>query len=279
VNQRPLVSIVIPAFNPRFFSQALESALAQTYEQIEIVICDDSSSDEIRDIVDSFAEPAHPIRYLRNPHRLGLQKNVLRCVEEAQGEFIKVLCDDDRLFAPSIALQAQVLIDHANVNLVVALRMFNDAGNFLLPPRVGNCRFAPNDALLKGDDMLAIFESTPKNFLGNFSSTLMRRADVLELLPTLIQEGAGFVAMLDFALFVCLMRRGNLVSLSTVLSTERLYPERLSKTPEMVAAAAVEWSWLAQMLAARSGESAPASGWVRYIELARITDQPHAREE
>ncbi|MFJ3377993.1 glycosyltransferase [Pseudomonas sp. NPDC086112] len=279
MNQRPLVSIVIPAFNPRFFSQALESALAQTYEHVEIVICDDSSSDEIRDIVETFVEPAHPIRYLRNPQRLGLQKNVLRCVEQARGEFIKVLCDDDRLFSPSIALQAQVLIDHADVNVVFALRMLSDAGNFILPPRVDNCRFSPNDALLKGDDMLAIFEGTPKNFLGNFSSTLMRRADVLELLPALIQEGAGFVAMLDFALFVCLMRRGNLVSLSTVLSTERLYPERLSKTPEMVKAAAVEWNWLSQMLAARSGESAPASGWVRYIELTKITDQPHAWEE
>jgi GT2 family glycosyltransferase/glycosyltransferase involved in cell wall biosynthesis len=279
VNQCPLVSIVIPAFNPRFFSQALMSALAQTYEHIEIVICDDSPDDDIQNIVESFAEPVHPVRYLRNPQRLGLQKNVLRCVEEARGEFIKVLCDDDRLFSPSVALQAQVLIDHPDVNLVFALRMFSDAGNFLLPSRVGNCRFCPNDALFKGDDMLAIFEGTPKNFLGNFSASLMRRADVLELLPALIQEGFGFIAMLDFALFVCLMRRGNLVSLSTVLSTERLYSQRLSRTPEMLKAAKVEWSWLAQMLAVRSGESAPASGWVRYIDLAKVTDQPHAWEE
>ncbi|WP_447788887.1 MULTISPECIES: glycosyltransferase [Pseudomonas] len=279
MNQHPLVSIVIPAFNPRFFSQALMSALAQTHEHVEIVICDDSPDDEIRTIVEGFAEPAHPVRYLRNPQRLGLQKNVLRCVEEARGEFIKVLCDDDRLFSPSVALQAQVLIDHPDVNLVLALRMLSDADNFLLPPRVDNCRFCPNDALLKGDDMLAILEDTPRNFLGNFSSSLMRRADVLELLPTLIQDGAGFVATLDFALFVCLMRRGNLVSLGTVLGTERLYAQRLSRTPEMLKAAKVEWSWLAQMLAARSGESAPASGWVRYIDLGKVTDQPHAWEE
>lgn len=279
MNQCPLVSIVIPAYNPRFFSQALMSALTQTYEQVEIVICDDSSGDEIRDIVESITEPVHPVRYLRNPQRLGLQKNVLRCVEEARGEFIKVLCDDDRLFAPSVGHQARVLIDHPDVNLVCALRMFSDAGNFILPPRVGNCRFSPNDALFKGDDMLAIFESTPTNFLGNFSSTMMRRTDVLELLPALIQEGAGFVAMLDFALFVCLMRRGNLASLNLVLSTERLYPERLSKSPEMSKAAVVEWSWLAQMLAVRNGESAPASGWVRFVDLDKVTDAPHAWEE
>lgn len=279
MNQLPLVSIVIPACNPRFFDQALMSALAQTYENVEIVVCDDSADEQIRDIVESFGEPAHPVRYLRNPQRLGLQKNVLRCVEEARGEFVKVLCDDDRLFAPSIALQAQVLIEHADANLVFALRMLSDAGNFLLPPRVSNCRFSPTDALFKGDDMLAIFESTPLNFVGNFSAALMRRADVLELLPALIQEGAGFVATLDFALFVCLMRRGNLVSLSTVLSTERLYPERLSRTPEMLRRARVEWEWLAQMLAARSGEAAPAAGWVRYIDLAEINDEPHAWKE
>ncbi|QXI52033.1 glycosyltransferase [Pseudomonas alvandae] len=275
----PLVSIVIPAYNPRFFDQALLSALAQTYENVEIIVCDDSPGDEIRDIVASFKEPAHPVRYLKSPQRLGLQGNLLRCVEEARGEFIKVLCDDDRLFAPSIALQAQALMDHADASVVFALRLLCDAGNFILPPRVDNCRFSPNDALLKGDDMLAIFESTPTNFVGNFSSTLMRRADVLELLPALIQDGAGFVAVLDFALFVCLMRRGNLIALNTVLSIERLYPERLSKTPEMLKAAKTEWGWLAQMLVARSGEAAPASGWVRCIDLNKITDEPHAWQE
>ncbi|MGE7956801.1 glycosyltransferase [Pseudomonas sp. NPDC089530] len=272
MNQRPLVSIVIPAFNPRFFSQAFESALAQTWERIEIVICDDSAGDEIRQAVDAIAEPPHPVRYLRNPQRLGLQKNLLRGVEEARGELIKILCDDDRLFAPSIAQQAQVLVDHPEINLVFALRVMSDAGNFILPPRVENARLSPNDAMIKGDDMLAILESTPRNFLGNFSSTLMRRADVLELLPALTQEGVGFVALLDLALFVCLMRRGNLALLNTVLSAERLYPERLSKQPEIQRAAKIEWDWLAQMLAARSGESAPAAGWVRTVDLAKMVE-------
>lgn len=279
MNQAPLVSIVIPAFNPRFFSQALESALAQTYQPLEIVICDDSADDQIQGIVDAIVEPAHPVRYLRNPQHLGLQKNVLRCVEEARGELIKVLCDDDRLFAPSIALQAAVLIDHPDINLVCALRVFSDAGNFILPPRIDNCRFTYNDAVLKGEDMLAIFEGTPRNFLGNFSSALMRRADVLELLPALIQEGAGFVALLDFALFICLLRRGNLAALTTVLSCERLYQGRLSATPEMLKLARNEWGWLVQMLAARSGESAPASGWVRYVDLSGVIEQPRNWQE
>ncbi|MCS4260642.1 GT2 family glycosyltransferase [Pseudomonas protegens] len=279
MSQAPLVSIVIPAFNPRFFSQALESALAQTYQPLEIVVCDDSPGDEIQQVVQGLSEPAHPVRYVRNPQPLGLQKNLLRCVKEARGELIKVLCDDDRLFAPSIALQAQVLIEHPEVNLVFALRVFNDEGNSILPPRIENCRFAPLDVLLKGDDMLAIFEGTRKNFLGNFSAALMRRADVLEVLPALIHKGAGFVALLDLALFICLMRRGNLAALSTVLSCERLYQGRFSRTPQVLKAVATEWEWLLRMLSERSGESAPAAGWVRYVELARAAEQPRPWRE
>lgn len=273
MNQAPLVSIVIPAFNPCFFSQALESALAQTYEPLEIVVCDDSSGDEIQQIVDSYVDPAHALRYLRNPQRLGFQRNLLRCIEEARGEFIKVLCDDDRLFAQSIALQAQALIEHADVNLVFAQRFLSDANNYVLPVRIQNSRICATDSLFKGEDVLAMLEQMPKNFLGNFSAALLRRTDLQELLPALAQSGEGFVALLDFALFACLLRRGNMVMINSVLSVERLYPERLSKQPEMLRAAAVELAWLQQMLAARSGEPAPASGWVRYIELAKATDE------
>ncbi len=279
MNQAPLVSIVIPAFNPRFFSQALDSALAQTYQPLEIVICDDSADDEIQRIVEAIGEPVHPVRYLRNPQRLGLQKNILRCVEEARGELIKVLCDDDRLFAPSVALQVPVLLENPDVSLVCALRVFGDAGNFILPSRIENCRFTREDALLKGSDLLALFEGTRKNFLGNFSAALMRRADVLELLPALIQDSGGFVALLDLALFICLMRRGNFAALTSVLSCERLYPERLSSTPEMLSLATTEWQWLAQMLAVRSGESAPASGWVRYVDLLQAHERPRQWQE
>jgi GT2 family glycosyltransferase/glycosyltransferase involved in cell wall biosynthesis len=268
VNQTPLVSIVIPAFNPRFFNMALQSALSQTYENLEIVICDDCPTGEIKQILEASANQSSvSLHYLRNPERLGFQRNVLRCVEEAQGEFVKVLCDDDRLFAHCIARQVEVMVEHADVNLVFGHRLFADAGNFILPSRVENCIYAPADAVFKGGDLLAILESSPLNFLGNFSAALMRRADALTWLPVLSQTGSGFVALLDFALFVCLLRRGNMAVITSPLSIERLYPERLTKQAETRRAAMLELSWLKQMLTVRSGDPAPAAGWVRYITL------------
>lgn len=272
----PLVSIAIPAFNPRFFREALQSALDQTYENLEIVICDDCRSDEIEQIVESLNVPAHvQVRYQRNSVRLGFQQNLLRCFEESRGEFIKFLCDDDQLMVNDIAQQAAILREHGEVILVVSKHHVVDADNYVLPIRMENVGLTPFDALFKGDDLLAAFERTPRNVLGGFTCALMRREDIATLLPALAD--AGFNAVLDFALYVCLLRRGNLVQLSNVGSIERLYPERLSKRPEMVSAAAVEWEWLTQMIAQRGGEAPPATDWVRYVMMEELT-APESRE-
>jgi glycosyltransferase involved in cell wall biosynthesis len=281
LNSAPLVSIVIPAFNPRFFSVALQSALNQSHEHLEIIVTDDCPGDEIKQIVESLPVPESiALRYVRNAQRLGFQQNLLSAVKLAQGEFIKVLCDDDRLFPQSISAQAQVLTEHADVNLVLAQRFLSDANNFVLPARLINCQLANADTLFNGGDMLALIHGSPVNIFGNFSSSLMRTADLQALLPVLTEAGTGFQALLDFALFICLMRRGNLVMLRSVMSVERLAPERLSKQPDMLKAASQELKWLQEMLVARGSEDAPATGWVRSIALSRIVrDQPHKWEE
>ncbi|MCU1759177.1 glycosyltransferase [Pseudomonas sp. 14P_8.1_Bac3] len=268
----PLVSIAIPAYNPRFFRVALQSALDQTYDNLEIVICDDCRTGEIEQIVESLvAESNVVVRYLHNPVRLGFQQNLLRCFEESRGEYIKFLCDDDQLLVKTISEQAAVLSEHAEVLLVVSKHHVIDADDYVLPVRMENVGLTAFDALFKGEDLLAAFEKTPRNILGGFSCALMRRADIAALLPALTQAEGGFVALLDFALYICLLRRGNLVQLASIGSIVRLYPERLSKRPEMIAAATVEWAWVAQMLAQRSGELAPATDWVRYMMLEELT--------
>ncbi|WP_434656457.1 glycosyltransferase [Pseudomonas sp. R3-56] len=277
----PLVSIAIPAFNPRFFRLALQSALEQTYENLEIVICDDCRTDEIERIVAELGVDSKvALRYLRNPARLGFQQNLLRCLEESRGEFIKFLCDDDQLLQPCVHQQAQVLAAHDDVQLVISKRHFIDADGYVLPIRLENVGIALFEGLYKGDDLLASVEDTPRNIFGGFSGALMRRADIASLLPALAQVGQGFMALLDLALFICLLRRGNLVELCSLGSLERLYPQRLSRRPDTVDASIVEWTWLAQMLAQRSGEPAPASGWVRYLNLDQVKpNQPHEWEE
>ncbi|MGE1081053.1 glycosyltransferase [Pseudomonas shirazensis] len=280
MNRQPLVTIIIPAFNPRFFAMALQSAQLQAYEPLEILVCDDSDGDEIETIIRSSERPGIPaVRYVRNAQRLGFVANLMQGVELAQGELVKVLCDDDRLFPGCIERQAAVFAQHPDVTLVLAQRVLSDAQNFVLPMRMANARFTSFDALYKGDDMLAFMDGHSFKFLGNFSSALMQRQQLLELLPALTQDGHGFTALLDQALFACLMRRGDLVMIADPLAIERLHPQRLSKQPEMIMANRTEWEWLQQMVQSRGGEDAPAFGWVRNFSLRKAGEQPRHWQE
>ncbi|MFT0516869.1 glycosyltransferase [Pseudomonas faucium] len=280
MTENAVVSIVIPAFNPAFFAMTLQSALAQTQQGLEVLVCDDSEDEQIASIVRTFeGQGGATLRYVRNPVRLGFAGNVRRAVELASGELVKVLCDDDRLLPLCVERQARVLIENPEVSLVLAQRVFADANNYILPMRLANARFAPVDSLFMGDDILSMLEGRSLNFLGNLSSALMRRAVTLKLLDALGAHGAGFHALLDQVLFVCLMRHGHMAMLSDVLAIERLHPQRLSKQPEMLQAKRQEAAWMQQMLAQRTGEAAPASGWVRLVPLNKAQDKPVAWQE
>ncbi|MFJ4247657.1 glycosyltransferase [Pseudomonas sp. NPDC089741] len=279
MNSLPLVSLVIPAFNPRYFEKALRSAVGQGYGNLEIIVCDDSRGSAIEEIVAAVVDQTGVVvRYVRNPQTLGMVGNLKVCLSQAQGEFIKFLCDDDLLYSNCIEQQAHEML-REEVSLVTAQRLLWDANDIILPGRLENTSLSPYSGLLKGDDLLGIFEKFPVNVLGGFSNALFRRADIVELLPALTEEGCCFVATLDFALYVCLLRRGNLAVSNNVLSAERLYPERLSAQQRMKDAVEVEREWISQMLKVRSGESAPAQGWVRYIPLTKADESPRVWEE
>jgi len=91
-----LVSILIPVYNrEHIIAETLESALAQTYKNIEVIVVDNASTDNTWKIVQDFAEKDNRIKAFRNESNLGPVRNWLRCVEEASGEYGKILWSDD----------------------------------------------------------------------------------------------------------------------------------------------------------------------------------------
>lgn len=95
---KPLVSVCIPAFNRGIdIWRALESCIRQTYQNIEIVVGDNASTDNTKEIVLNYASRDKRIRYFRNEVNIGSGRNFLECAKRASGFFIQVLGDDDWL--------------------------------------------------------------------------------------------------------------------------------------------------------------------------------------
>lgn len=114
----PLVTIAIPAYKSKHLTQAIESALRQTYARIELVIVNDKSPEDIASIVNKFDD--RRIRYFENERNLGSNdpaENWNKCLSYAQGEYFCLLCDDD-YYAPQFVEEMMSLaILHPSVSV------------------------------------------------------------------------------------------------------------------------------------------------------------------
>ena len=91
----PLVTIAIPTYNraESYFPSALQSALSQTYSNIEIVVSDNCSNDHTQAMVRAIKDPR--IRYFRHDPGIGQKNNYNFCFEQAKGSYVLLLHDDD----------------------------------------------------------------------------------------------------------------------------------------------------------------------------------------
>ncbi len=124
----PLVSICIPTYNgATYLSESLDSALAQSFRDIEVLVVDDASTDDTIAVARGHARIDPRIRIVRNQRNLGLVANWNHTVELAQGEWIKFLHQDDRLEPECVARMLEAATP--GVDLVAARRhlLFNAA--------------------------------------------------------------------------------------------------------------------------------------------------------
>ena len=92
----PTVTIAIPTYNrPDFVLQAIESALNQTYHNIEVIIADNSPEDDTEKIVRTIVDSR--LRYCRHDRNIGFSANWNYCLSIASGEYFLLLSDDDLL--------------------------------------------------------------------------------------------------------------------------------------------------------------------------------------
>jgi len=112
-----LVSIIIPTYNcQKYIRQAIESALAQTYKNIEIIVVDDGSSDNTREEIDDLISDKK-ISYIYQSNK-GLPGARNTGIEHSKGEYLVFLDSDDVILPEKVTTQVSFMKKHPDVCLV-----------------------------------------------------------------------------------------------------------------------------------------------------------------
>jgi len=116
-NTGPRVSVVIPTYNHEtYIAEAVESVLAQTYQDFELIVIDDGSTDNTRQVLEPYLDRITYL-YQENQGR-SLARN--RGIQVAQGEYIAFLDADDWFLPRKLELQTHFLDEHSEVGMVTS---------------------------------------------------------------------------------------------------------------------------------------------------------------
>lgn len=126
-------SFILPAYKAKYFHQAINSILNQTYTDFELVIVNDASPEDLDSIVDSFDDSR--IRYYKNKENIGggnLVAQWNKCLEYATGDYV-ILASDDDLYFPDYLSKMSTLIDkYPDVNVFRPRVQIIDGNNDIL---------------------------------------------------------------------------------------------------------------------------------------------------
>lgn len=176
----PLVSVVVPVYNGMPYLQAAYQSIAgQTYDNVEMVFVDGGSSDDSLDWLRALDDPRAAVRYL--PKGTPAARTWTEATETAQGEFIKLLCQDDLIYPSTVAEQVRDLLANDSSVMAVGQRDIISASGSVLYRRRGCSGLAAGR--MPGVDALRAAYTTGTNVFGEPLAVLFRRDAVLTAMP------------------------------------------------------------------------------------------------
>lgn len=212
----PAISVCIPTYRgAAYLRAAIDSVLAQTFTDFELVVIDDNSPDDTAAIVRSYSDAR--IRYLHNATNLGPEGNWNRCREEARGTYFKLMPQDD-LLAPDCLAQQLAAFEQdpdARIALVFGARDVIDDGGKKIMHRAA---FGAHARRLGLREIVATCMRKGTNVIGEPGNVLMRR----ELVERAGTFDATYGYMIDLDYWFRLLRLGDAYYLPQTLSSFRI---------------------------------------------------------
>lgn len=210
MEDRPLVSIVIPVYNREVLvKDAINSALAQTYDKIEIVVIDNCSTDNTWRVVSNYKNPK--VKIYRNENNIGPVLNWKRGIELSNGDYIKLLFSDDMI---------------SDNYIEDSLKWFDDETAFVLSPirflinsHLGEPHLYAKSTYTSEEYYKSLYIQFQDTFPVSPGAALFRKCDIerafIYRIPTMkdldpMKNGAG----IDLLLFFCIAKDYQKVMIS-----------------------------------------------------------------
>ena len=215
----PKISVCIPVKNGgTFLPLAVESVLSQSFDDIELIIVDNCSTDGTTQWVERRAASAPSIRFYRNSTDIGMTANFNACLKQAQGDYVKFLCADDLLLPEGVRRMSRVLDEDPRVSLVVGARRLIDESGATIATR----RFAGRDVSVLGPQVInrCIFGG---NEIGEPSAVMFRRAAAARG----FQE--SLAQLMDLEMWFYLLEHGSMASLAEEVCAIRRHSGQVTR--------------------------------------------------
>ena len=241
----PLVSILIPTYNrPVYFELALRSACAQTYTNIEIIVCDNSTDDRTEALMQVYAGNLR-VRYVRNRDAKTKADNFRPFEQLAKGEFLQWLMDDDVLVKDKIKKMMACFQAYPAVTLVTSRRGgINEKNEIFTENFNTTIKLADEYGMFQGKSVGRELLKRAVNFIGEPSAVLFRRKDLEHHYWDAVCR--GYETISDVVMWLELLEKGDCVIFRDALSYYRRHAEQEGQGGDVVLLSRIEWCRLMQ---------------------------------
>jgi len=211
----PRVSVVVPTYNNGSFIEAtMESILAQTFTDFELLVSDHESTDDTWERLQRFAFDPR-VTLWQTPQGGGAPANWQAVTARARGEFVKLVCGDDLIYPTCLSDQVVAMDAHPGATLVCGRRDLIDAHGAVLPLGRGTARLR---GLVPGRDALRRTVRAGTNVFGEPATVLMRTA--------VLREVGGwwgeFPYVIDEATYALVLLRGDVYAVDLAIAAFRV---------------------------------------------------------
>ncbi len=208
----PLVSIGIPVYNAEStIKETIQCIIEQTYQNWELIICDNCSTDNTVKIIEQFSDKR--IRFYRNDENIGMLENFKKVAKLSEGEYYKLLCADDLISTDCLEKQVAVFIADVDKRIAIVtcdIDIIDGNGKLVMKRKIP----------LKGN--IVTYKKVVNYFLRTSRGSIIEAFQILTrrnlYLQEMLSQSSNYIAKEAY----CMLLYGDLYIIRETLGSYRL---------------------------------------------------------